>query len=180
MAFVNKQEFGLTFGETDSLVIEIIELLKKHHVFEEGYPGRDLVEVEKVKISFRKKEDVAKVKLQLYFPEEFEYNPESERELLENPKLKYSKLKKMMKKSYAELCRAVQNDILPPADLVENFINQSAKMVTYGGRGDEHYGRYSDACFNFERAYDDGDQEKMKTALARVQKIKKECHEHYK
>lgn len=94
--------------------------------------------------------------------------------------LSYKTLKKRLKGSFAELKKLLTQDVPPSADTVRRFLDDSARILTYPGMGDEHYEHYQRCCLEFEKACTDGDLEAMRTSLAAVEARKKACHGQYK
>lgn len=94
--------------------------------------------------------------------------------------LPYKALKKRMKESFAELKKLLTQDTPPSADTVRRFLDDSALMITFSGRGDEHYEEYQRCCQELEKACASGDLEAMRTTLAAVEARKKACHAQYK
>jgi XXXCH domain-containing protein len=94
--------------------------------------------------------------------------------------LSYKSLKKRMKGSFAELKKLLTQDVPPSADTVRRFLNDSSRMLSFPGMGDEHYESYQRCCMEFERACAGGDLEAMRTTLAAVEARKKACHAQYK
>ncbi|WP_419787161.1 GAK system XXXCH domain-containing protein [Pseudodesulfovibrio sp.] len=94
-------------------------------------------------------------------------------------KPKYKSLKKRMKTSFRVLVKMVHDGQMPPKDAVEDFLADSALMVTYPGYGDEFYQSYTDACMAFKAAYEAGDLAKMHDTVDVLVHEKSRCHAKY-
>jgi len=94
-------------------------------------------------------------------------------------KPKYSHLKKRMKSSFRLILKMIHEGLVPPAEAVESFLEDSRLMVTYPGYGDEYYASYVEVCERFEAAYQAGDLEKMHEAVDALAHEKSRCHAKY-
>lgn len=92
---------------------------------------------------------------------------------------KYKDLKKRMKASFRVLVKMIHDGQTPPAQAVEEFLADSALMVSYPGYGDEYYERYTEACEAFKAAYESGDAERMHKAIDVLVHEKSRCHAKY-
>ncbi|MBN2810018.1 MAG: GAK system XXXCH domain-containing protein [Deltaproteobacteria bacterium] len=180
MAITHKNDITLTLASADQLITDLIDLFDRYHPLDSNALFRQQSAPEELKISVKIKEDMARAKIKLSFPENFTYDPELEKETLNDPKLKYSELKKMMKQSFAALNRALIDDEMPNTNLVAAFLQQSARMTTFSGHGDEFYALYSDACYEFKLAFDEGNMVRMQLGLENLRNIKRRCHERFK
>lgn len=95
-------------------------------------------------------------------------------------KIPYKTLKKRMKGSFAELKKLLAQNLLPSGETVRQFLDDSSLMITYPGKGDEHYESYRRCCQEFEKAFASGDLEAIRKALTLVEACKKACHDQYK
>lgn len=179
MEKVKKLECHLPLERSEALVAEVLELLERHQVLDESLPA-EAGKAASLKISLRRREDISRLKIKIATEIIEPYDHGKESDQLADPKLKYGKLKKMMKRSFNALSREVLSEKMPEKEILANFLAQSARMVTYSGRGDEHYARYSDACFALEQACNTGDLERMHQAWERIVRIKQDCHQRYK
>jgi XXXCH domain-containing protein len=95
--------------------------------------------------------------------------------------LKFTSLKKRMKKSFKIIFKALHTGDLPPKEVVQEFIADSHLMVSYTdqGYGDEFYDEYIAGCDAFQKAFDEGDVEKAHAACDELNHIKTQCHAKY-
>lgn len=93
---------------------------------------------------------------------------------------KYTKLKKRMEKTFKAMDEATKAGSLPDPALVESFLADSARMVTYPGKGDEFYERYGEACRLLADAFASGDVAGTAERLSHLKALRKECHAIYK
>lgn len=92
----------------------------------------------------------------------------------------YKTLKKRMKNSFKIIFRMIHDDQLPPAQAVEEFMEDSKLMVTYPGYGDEYYAEYLEVCEAFAEAYRSEDMEALHKTVDMVQSLVSHCHARYK
>jgi XXXCH domain-containing protein len=92
----------------------------------------------------------------------------------------YGRLKKRMKRDFNALRQAVQAGQLPPAELLESFLADCVRMVSYPGKGDEDYAVYEKATGALSRAAASGDLEAVRTALGALNALKHSCHAKHK
>jgi XXXCH domain-containing protein len=95
-------------------------------------------------------------------------------------KIKYKALKKRMKKPWKIIKDSAEMKTMPPADIVESFLEDSALMITYPGKGDEYYKPYAVAHEAFAAAWRAGDVEAMAHAVNRMDHLKEACHDVHK
>lgn len=93
---------------------------------------------------------------------------------------KYSKLKKRMKAQYKDISRSILDGEVPDEDIVEDFLSDSALMVTYKNKGDEYYPAYSKACEVFAEAYARRDPALMVTPWDEIRRLMHDCHDKHK
>ena len=97
----------------------------------------------------------------------------------EKGQLKYKTLKKRMKSSFKIIFNTVKEGQLPPEAVIGSFLADSALMVGYPGHGDEHYEEYTTTCAALEKAFKEGDVEKMTLAVNELAAQKGRCHAQY-
>lgn len=93
---------------------------------------------------------------------------------------KYRPLKKAMKKSFAVLNESVEQERLPPAAAVEQFLAEAKMMIAYPGFGDEHYPEFAQGCEALAAAHGEQDLPRFRELFAGLRARKKECHGRYK
>lgn len=143
--------------------------------------GLDLGAVDKLRLSVKLGGGEGMAKLKVYFPKD--NAPEGAEDNGMSPgdaTLKYSKLKKRMKKDFAALAAALEADTLPEESVVQSFLGDSHLMVSYPGYGDEFYLEYIKATKAFTKAWEARDLEKLKAGWQALNECKKTCHEKYK
>ena len=92
----------------------------------------------------------------------------------------YIALKKRMREDFRSIRRSVKRDKLPSADAVTSFLDDSAKMVSFPGKGDEHYEEYMKLVSEFRKAWEGKDIALLQKRVAELRQIKEACHERYK
>lgn len=92
----------------------------------------------------------------------------------------YGRLKKRMKRDFNALRQAAQIGGLPPAPLLEAFLADCERMISYPGKGDEDYPVYAKASAALAKAAESGDLEAVRTALAALNALKHSCHAKHK
>lgn len=143
--------------------------------------GLDLEPVDKLRLSVKLSGGKGAAKLKVYFPQDSA--PEGAEDNGMSPgdaTLKYSKLKKRMKKDFAALNTALAADQLPEESVVRSFLDDSHLMVSYPGYGDEYYLEYIKATKAFAKAWEARDVEKLKAGWQALNECKKSCHDKYK
>lgn len=91
----------------------------------------------------------------------------------------YSDLKKRMRSSFRVLVNMIHDGKTPPREAVDDFLADSALMVTYPGYGDEYYDEYIRVCDQFRDAYESGDMDRMHAAVDALVHEKSRCHARY-
>ena len=134
----------------------------------------------KIKLSVTNEFGQAMAKVKVSLPSADKDAPEHECIAPGDELMKYSKLKKRMKKSYKALQAALAQGQLPPEEAVAAFLAESDMMVCYPGYGDEFYLDYIKDCRAFARAWEKKDLEALRTAAAGLEERKTLCHEKYK
>lgn len=135
----------------------------------------------KLKIGLRRSGEEIEIKAKVKYtaPPEPGDAPQAETDQEAGPG-KYSKLKKRMEKTFKAMEEATKADSLPDPALMESFLADSARMVTYPGKGDEFYERYVEACRLFSDAFASGDVAGTAERLAQLKALRKDCHAIYK
>lgn len=95
-------------------------------------------------------------------------------------KIKYKSLKKRMKKTWKVIKDSARTNTLPPENVVESFLDDSALMITYPGKGDEYYKPYAVAHEAFAAAWRAQDVEALGHAVKRLDHLKEACHDIHK
>ncbi len=88
----------------------------------------------------------------------------------------YKAIKKRMKTSFKFLQHSIAALTLPPAEVVEAFLQDSLAMCAHPDRGPADYSRYLEALNAFKAAYDLKDRAAAAQALAALNASKKSCH----
>ncbi|MDJ0785107.1 MAG: GAK system XXXCH domain-containing protein [Desulfosarcinaceae bacterium] len=99
---------------------------------------------------------------------------------LEEQKPKYKRLKKRMKSTFKEIRASLEELRLPEEEIVRQFCEDSALMVTYPGKGDPHYAAYTQAVGDLRAAYDRKDFAGFKSVTSNLADLKNACHKAYK
>jgi XXXCH domain-containing protein len=92
----------------------------------------------------------------------------------------YKSLKKKLRGDFRLIRRSVKNGNLPPSEAVESFLAGAAKMVTFPGKGDEHYSEFSEAVARFRGAWESQNIGLLQSSAAELKAIRNACHERYK
>lgn len=95
-------------------------------------------------------------------------------------KPKYKRLKKRMKNTFKEIRVHLEEQRLPEEEIVRQFCDDSALMITYPGKGDPHYADYGNAAANLLAAYERKDYAGFKSLVATLADLKNVCHKAYK
>jgi XXXCH domain-containing protein len=103
----------------------------------------------------------------------------SDEESGKTKKPSYEKLKERMKRSFRMIFRMIHDDEIPPRAAVEEFLRDSALMVTYPGYGDEYYEEYSRVCSAFSEAFEAQDLAALHETVDQLQDLKSHCHARY-
>lgn len=88
----------------------------------------------------------------------------------------YKTIKKRMKTSFRFLQHSLGNLLLPPAEIVESFLQDSLAMCSHPSRGDSDYGPHLKFCNELKTAFDQQDRGAMKMILGELEAAKKTCH----
>lgn len=97
-----------------------------------------------------------------------------------SPSGAYKPLKKNMKDDFKAIFKAIHQDSLPPADIMESFLSDARNMATFPGKGDEHYPRFLEACDDFAEAFAQDDMPRMRQLVDDLNHMKTECHARFK
>ena len=146
--------------------------------------GLPLSGFEKIKLSIKKEGDLFSLKVKVKEAETASLGEESVAGAIQGTepvgKPSYKSLKKKLKSSFSELKKLLTQDVPPNTETVRRFLDESDCMLTFPGMGDEHYEEYKRCCQEFEKAFESGDLEAMRTSLSAVECRKKACHQQYK
>jgi XXXCH domain-containing protein len=85
-----------------------------------------------------------------------------------------------MKITFKEIRTRLEALRLPGEAVVRQFCDDSALMVTYPGKGDPHYGRYTQVVSEFREAYDRKDFARFNSLVSTLAGLKDDCHQAYK
>jgi len=88
----------------------------------------------------------------------------------------YKTIKKRMKTSFKFLQHSLGNFLLPPAEIVEAFLQDSLSMCSHPARGEHDYGPHLRLCNELKTAFDQKDRASMELILAELDAAKKTCH----
>lgn len=94
--------------------------------------------------------------------------------------IKYSKLKKRMKKTFKVIKTNLSQDQLPPKEAVDSFLDDSDTMVCYPGYGDEFYLNYTKIVRSFTKAWEKKDLAALRNTAEALDESKSQCHDKYK
>lgn len=95
-------------------------------------------------------------------------------------KPKYKNLKKRIKGSFKIIFKSVHAGTIPPPEVVEEFMADSHRMVSFEGYGDEYYDEYIAACEKFQQACNNSDVQAAHKACDEINSITAHCHSRYK
>ncbi|MHC1699359.1 MAG: GAK system XXXCH domain-containing protein [Humidesulfovibrio sp.] len=88
----------------------------------------------------------------------------------------YKTVKKRMKTTFKFLQHSLGNLLLPPAVIVEVFLQDSLAMCSHPSRGEHDYGPHLKLCNEFKTAFDQKDRGAMQMILEELDAAKKTCH----
>lgn len=88
----------------------------------------------------------------------------------------YKGVKKRLKTSYKFLRHSLGNLMLPPAEVVEAFLQDSLAMCSHPARGDWDYGPHLKLCNELKTAFDQKDRGAMEMIVGELELAKKTCH----
>ena len=92
----------------------------------------------------------------------------------------YKSLKKELAKHFKEIRQAAQEGNMPPAQTVAEFCRLARQMITFPGKGDEHYAAFGDAVTTLESAAAGEDPAAVAAAHATLKEMRSSCHGKYK
>lgn len=95
-------------------------------------------------------------------------------------KPKYKGLKKRLEKTWKTVREGLALGVLPEKILMDLLGGDFRAMLTYPGKGDEHYEENRKALEELQEAVAQGDLERARAVAALVERLKKECHRRYK
>ncbi|WP_051564065.1 GAK system XXXCH domain-containing protein [Desulfovermiculus halophilus] len=92
----------------------------------------------------------------------------------------YARLKKRMKAYYKELGANLRANQQPSREIVTVFLQDCARMTEFIGYGDEFYPGFTQACQEFQEAFDREELAAMQRAFDHIESLKDRCHDRYK
>jgi|GEM_PF-5678839 len=143
--------------------------------------GVDLHNFNKLKVGLVKKEGGQfhlELKIKDKKTSDAEYEPEVEAE--DFGESSYKSFKKKLAKNFKSIGRAIEEQLLPPAELIETFMNEAEQLVSYPGFGDEYYDSFMKECRSFKDQYLQKNMEGLAGQYGRILSIMKDCHRRYK
>ena len=93
---------------------------------------------------------------------------------------RYEELKERMDVDFKAMRRMLELGSLPDLPMVERFAKDSAAMISFKGKGDEHYAEYEAAVRAFRDAAAAQDAERTKACMKTLRQLKRSCHDRYK
>ncbi|GAB6058933.1 GAK system XXXCH domain-containing protein [Desulfonatronum parangueonense] len=149
----------------------------------------DWNDVQKINLAIRNSAGMAEVKLKIasgarsmVVPEEEDEDPtaiETEIPGAPVPGGSYGSLKKRMKKSFKNIMYALHENTWPSQPDIDDFIQDSGRMIRYPGKGDEFYPAYSEAVSVFQEAVRARDLDAAYQAAHALNSLKTQCHKKY-
>ena len=88
----------------------------------------------------------------------------------------YKAIKKRMKTSFKFMEHSLAALTLPPAEIVESFLEDSLAMCAHADRGQADYGHYLEVLNSFKDAFDKKDRVAVAAAVEALNASKKSCH----
>ena len=88
----------------------------------------------------------------------------------------YKTIKKRMKTSFKFIQHSLGNLMLPSAEIVETFLQDSLAMCSHPGRGSADYGPHLNLCNELKTAFDQKDRATLQVIVAELEAAKKTCH----
>ncbi len=168
--------YELSKKELGQLLRSLAESLEKDSPEMQDF-GVDLSNIRKLKISAKTWPNdplYVKVKITPWQARDAEEGEEDDGEV------SYTRLKKRMKVYYKELQANVQAQQYPSREIVSVFLKDCDRMTQYQGYGDEYYQSFTQACRDFQKAFDIEELEDMQQAFERIESLKDRCHDRYK
>ncbi|MBF0508986.1 MAG: GAK system XXXCH domain-containing protein [Deltaproteobacteria bacterium] len=175
-----KIEKVLSVEELSGFFNQVIEGLEAANSLNEL--GVDLHDFSKVSISLKRRQGQVMMKLKV---EHDRTASGEEEDLIETDHpdqiaTKYKTLKKSMKTGMKVMAQFLSNNELPPRLVVQSFLSQANQMITFPGKGDEHYLEFGKECDDLKVAFDQGDVNLMRIKCDALNSLKKQCHAQFK
>jgi XXXCH domain-containing protein len=126
-----------------------------------------LEEFRSLELTLHPRGETLHCKLKVKYPQEVEA-PQEETE--------YRSLKKRMQRSWKLIRRCLGAGSLPEQQLLESFLADSRRMVTYPGKGEARYPDYLAAVESLQTAVAAESLEATLEAYARVEEQRRRCH----
>lgn len=101
-------------------------------------------------------------------------------ELADVTVLAYRPFKLELKATFTALKACAAQATLPAPELLQRFLEQSQKLITFAGFGDSYYHDYWQACLAMAEAAREGRTTDFQERLAAINTIKKACHQRFK
>jgi XXXCH domain-containing protein len=134
----------------------------------------DLGNFKEVKISIKSFDDQFEFKMKVKSQSRASVTDKTKKE-------KYSSLKKRMKSEFEMILDIVNNNVLPLEQVINKFLIDSEKMMTYPDKGGEdRFDEYRQACHAMKTAFENKDLNVFKEACKSVHGVRKTCHKLYK
>ncbi len=95
-------------------------------------------------------------------------------------KVSYKKLKKRMDRTFESFSHNFESGLIPAAATLESFQHDARQMVTYADKGQPYYEEFTKACTDFLDAWEKGDVSAAQGYYARLDDLKKACHDRFK
>ncbi len=167
--------FEMSKKELGDFLRFLAESLENDQATQVAEYGLDLANMRKLKFSAKTWPDdpfQVKVKITPWQTEDSE-DEESEEDA-------YARLKKRMKAYYKELHANLLANQQPSREIVSVFLQDCYRMTAFQGYGDEYYQVFTQACHEFQKAFDQEELKGMQRAFDRIESLKDRCHERYK
>ena len=88
----------------------------------------------------------------------------------------YKTIKKRMKTSFKFIQHSLGNLMLPSAEIVETFLQDSLAMCAHHDRGNADYGPHLKLCNELKTAFDQKDRAALQAIIGELDAVKKTCH----
>ncbi len=88
----------------------------------------------------------------------------------------FKTVKKRMKTSFKFLQHSLGNLMLPSAEIVETFLQDSLSMCAHPSRGNADYGPHLKLCNELKTAFDQKDRAALQAIISELEAVKKTCH----
>lgn len=100
----------------------------------------------------------------------------------EEPRGRYTSLKKRMQTSFKAIGVSLANRKLPEPDMWRVFLADAERMTAFTGAqyGEACYPAYKQACRELAEAYEARDLEALESCYASLGQLKKDCHRRHK